>query len=69
MPRCPYCGRETARTIFHNSNVSERRFHMKRLLNLLVPVVIILTLAVSGCEGQGIEGKGPIMVGSKVDIN
>jgi len=40
---------------------------MKRLLNLLVPVVITLTLAVSGCAGQGIEGKGPIIVGSKVD--
>ena len=40
---------------------------MKRLLNLLVPVVTTLTLAVSGCAGQGIEDKGPILVGSKVD--
>ena len=40
---------------------------MKRLLNLLVPVVITLILAVSGCVGEGIEGKGPIIVGSKID--
>ncbi len=41
---------------------------MKRRLNLLIVVVITLALVVSGCAGQGGEGKGPIVVGSKLDL-
>lgn len=40
---------------------------MKRRLNLLIVVVITLALVVSGCAGPGGEGKGPIVVGSKID--
>lgn len=40
---------------------------MKRLLNLLVGFALVLALIVSGCAGQGGEGKGPIVIGSKID--
>ena len=37
---------------------------MKRLLLVFV---LVLALIVSGCAGQDVEGKGPIVVGSKID--
>ncbi len=40
---------------------------MKRGLNLLIVAVITLALVVSGCAGPGGAGKGPIVVGSKID--
>ncbi len=40
---------------------------MKRGLNLLIVVVITLALVVSACAGPGSAGKGPIVVGSKID--
>jgi len=38
--------------------------YMKRLLLVLA---LVLALIVSGCAGQDVEGKGPIVVGSKID--
>jgi osmoprotectant transport system substrate-binding protein len=41
---------------------------MKRLASLVViSIVIASVLALSGCAGQGGGGKGPIVVGSKID--
>lgn len=40
---------------------------MRKLLNLLIPTLITLALIVTGCAGQGGGGKGPIVVGSKID--
>ena len=40
---------------------------MNRWLNLLIVAVITLALVVSGCAGPGGTGKGPIVVGSKID--
>lgn len=40
---------------------------MKRLINVMVIFVITLALIVSGCTGGGGTGKGPIVVGSKID--
>lgn len=40
---------------------------MKRLLTCIVVSAIALILVLSGCGGQDIEGKGPIVVGSKID--
>ena len=37
---------------------------MKRLLLVLA---LVLALVVSGCAGQDAEGKGPIVIGSKID--
>ncbi len=40
---------------------------MNRRFVVLVTFLILLTLIVSGCTGQGEVGKGPIVVGSKID--
>ena len=40
---------------------------MKRLLNVAAIFVITLVLIVSGCTGRAEEGKGPVVVGSKID--
>jgi len=40
---------------------------MNKPFVLLVTFLILLTLIVSGCAGQGGGGKGPIVVGSKID--
>jgi len=40
---------------------------MNKTLVLLLTFVILLVFAVSGCAGQGEVGKGPIVVGSKID--
>jgi len=40
---------------------------MSKPFVLLVTFFILLILTVSGCAGQGSGGKGPIVVGSKID--
>jgi len=40
---------------------------LKRLLNAAAIFVITLVLIVSGCTGRAEEGKGPVVVGSKID--
>ncbi len=40
---------------------------MKRLLHAVTILVIALVLIVTGCTGEGEEGKGPVVVGSKID--
>lgn len=40
---------------------------MKRLLHAVTILVIILVLTVTGCTGEDGEGKGPVVVGSKID--
>jgi len=40
---------------------------MKKTLILLLTFTILLVFTVSGCVGKGEVGKGPIVVGSKID--
>jgi len=40
---------------------------MKRFVNSMAISIIASVLILSGCAGQGGEGKGPIVVGSKID--
>lgn len=40
---------------------------MNRLLKCIVVFLIALLLILSGCDSQDTEGKGPIVVGSKID--
>jgi osmoprotectant transport system substrate-binding protein len=41
---------------------------MQKILISLLAVMITLVLIVSGCSGQSDTGKGPIIVGSKLDL-
>jgi len=40
---------------------------MNKTLVLLLTFIILLVFMVPGCAGQGDDGKGPIVVGSKID--
>jgi len=40
---------------------------MNKILVLLLSFLILIAVIVSGCTGQGEIGKGPIVVGSKID--
>ena len=40
---------------------------MKKILGLLLSFLVLLAVIASGCTGQGEVGKGPIVVGSKID--
>ena len=40
---------------------------MNKTLVLLLTFIILLVFMVPGCVGQGDDGKGPIVVGSKID--
>ena len=40
---------------------------MKRLISVATIFIVALALLVVGCAGPGEEGKGPIVIGSKID--
>lgn len=40
---------------------------MNKMVSVLFSIVILLAVTVSGCTGQGEDGKGSIVVGSKID--
>ena len=40
---------------------------MNKILGLLLSFLVLLAVIASGCSGQGEVGKGPIVVGSKID--
>ena len=40
---------------------------MNRIFRLCLTLLVLIAVTVSGCAGQGEAGKGPIVVGSKID--